>query len=251
MEGKKQVTITGVSGFLGAHVALCFLQDGTFKVRGTVRSTSNAAKIEPLKKAWGELFDQIELVEADLTDEPSMIKSCEGSSLVIHTASPFTFGIPEDQLVKPAVEGTLGAIKGAHANKAKVVLTSSLVAVCGGPDKDWYTPADWSDADKQSGYMKSKTLAEKAAWDYIAALPENEKFPLVTICPGFICGPNLNTATFTSGDMVGKTLKEAPTADGMVMSVVDVRDVAMAHLEAAKKDDANNQRFLLAEGRYC
>jgi len=68
----------------------------------------------------------------------------------------------------------MAAMKGAHANRAKVVLTSSLVAVCGGPDKDWYTEADWSDPDKQSGYMKSKTLAEKAAWEFVNSLPENE-----------------------------------------------------------------------------
>jgi nucleoside-diphosphate-sugar epimerase len=98
--------------------------------------------------------------------------------------------------------------------------------------------------------MKSKTLAEKAAWDFIAALPENEKFPLAVICPGFIVGPNLNTAEFTSGNMIKKMIESPPTSNGMAMSVIDVRDCALAHLEAAKRDEANGQRFLCTEGRY-
>lgn len=222
------------------HVGLYFLKDGTYKVRGTVRSTSNAAKIDPIKAAFGDHFNNLELFEADLNDEESMIAACAGSDIIIHTASPFTFGIPEDQLVGPAVNGTLAAMKGAHAHKAsKVVLTSSLVAVCG-DEKDWYTGADWSNPEKQSGYMKSKTLAEKAAWDFVAALPDNEKIQLSVICPGFIVGPNLNTADFTSGNMVGKIVKgEIPEGDGMTMSCVDVRQVALAHLQAAKLDTAN------------
>jgi nucleoside-diphosphate-sugar epimerase len=130
-----------VSGFLGSQVALAFLKDGGYKVRGTVRSTTNPAKVEPLKTAFGEYFDKLELAEADLLNEDSIIKACEGSSLIIHTASPFTFGIPEDQLVEPAVKGTMAAVKAAKLNKAKVVLTSSVVTVTQGdkPDGQMFT----------------------------------------------------------------------------------------------------------------
>jgi nucleoside-diphosphate-sugar epimerase len=129
-------------------------------------------------------------------------------------------------------------MKAAHANKSKIVVTSSLAAVTGDdlPEGGMYLPTTWSNPDKQSGYMKSKTLAEKAAWDYVAALSEGEKFPLVTICPGFIVGPNLNKATFTSGDMIKGMISKEPAENGMALAIIDVRDCAQAHLEAAKRD---------------
>ena len=81
--------ITGISGYLGSQVCLSFLKHGGFKVRGTVRSTKNEKKLEPLKKAFGELFNELTLVEADLNDEESIINACEGCTYVVHTASPF------------------------------------------------------------------------------------------------------------------------------------------------------------------
>ena len=90
MESVKQlVTITGISGYLGAQVCKYFLEDGSFRVRGTVRSVSNSAKIDPLKEAFGDLFDKLELKEADLLDEASIMAACEGSNFIVHTASPF------------------------------------------------------------------------------------------------------------------------------------------------------------------
>ena len=88
---KPLVTITGITGFLGAHVCLLFLQDGGFRVRGTVRSASNETKMNPIKSAFGDLFNQLEVVEADLLNEASMTAACEGSTYVVHTASPFYF----------------------------------------------------------------------------------------------------------------------------------------------------------------
>ena len=109
-----------------------FLKNGSFKVRGTVRSLNNPKKIEPLKRAFGEYFDQLELVEADLLDEKSMIQAMEGSTYIVHTASPFPIENPknEDVLIKPAVEGTLAVMKAAQINKVKrVVVTSSVAAI--------------------------------------------------------------------------------------------------------------------------
>ena len=100
---KPIVTITGVSGYIGSQTALTFLKDGSYRVRGTVRSTSNQTKIDPLKSGLGEWFDELELVEADLLNEASIIKACEGATYVIHTASPCLPHLPEDELVKPAV----------------------------------------------------------------------------------------------------------------------------------------------------
>ena len=132
MEGKPIVTITGISGYVGAQTCLYFLKNGSFKVRGTVRSLNNPKKIEPLKRAFGEYFDQLELVEADLLDEKSMIQAMEGSTYIVHTASPFPIENPknEDVLIKPAVEGTLAVMKAAQINKVKrVVVTSSVAAI--------------------------------------------------------------------------------------------------------------------------
>ena len=108
------VTVTGISGFLGSHVGLQALQDGGYRVRGTVRSKNNADKIEPLRQNFGEeLFSQLDLVEADLTDAESLRKAIEGSTYVLHVASPFVIDLPRDEneLIRPAVDGTLGVLR--------------------------------------------------------------------------------------------------------------------------------------------
>ena len=146
-------------------------------MRGTVRSKTNEARIEPLRKAFGDHFDQLELVEADLLDEESLINAIAGSDYVVHTASPLITDNVSDEniLIKPAVNGTLAVMKGCRAAKVKrVVITSSVSAIyCVDddkwPDDDIFTEADWSDLESKTGsqaYNKSKTLAEKAAWDF-------------------------------------------------------------------------------------
>ena len=129
---KPTVVITGVSGYLGSHVALVFLKDGSYNVRGTVRDTKNPAKIEPLKKAFGELFESLALVEADLNNEESIFGALAGANLVVHTASPFPLAPPrhENDLINPAVNGTVSVLKACHANKVKrLVITSSIAAI--------------------------------------------------------------------------------------------------------------------------
>ena len=130
-EEKPLVTITGISGYIGSWVTLYFLQDGGFRVRGTVRDKNNAAKLEPLKRAFGEeLYNRLELVEADLLNEQSMIDACAGSTYIVHVASPFFFSSNEDELVKPAVDGTMGAMKAAQAaGVRRIVVTSSCAAI--------------------------------------------------------------------------------------------------------------------------
>lgn len=175
------VTITGITGYVGSMCCQYFLKDGTYKVRGTVRSVQNAAKLEPLKAAFGDLYDQLELVEADLLDEASMLKAIEGSTYVVHTASPFPAfdKQPKDEnvLIKPAVEGTLAVMNGCLKSKVKrCVITSSIVSIMysADPDKNDFGPDDWSDVNVRhiNAYSKSKTLAEKAAWDFLEKLPE-------------------------------------------------------------------------------
>jgi len=179
------VVITGISGFLGSQVCHTFLKHGGYRVRGTVRDTKNPKKIEPLKKAFGELFDQLELVEADLMNPESLMKACEGAEYLVHTASPFPLDMPknEEEVIKPAVEGTMSALKAAHAAGVKrVVITSSSAAIMetGNPTQTTFTEEDWSHL-KSNAYFKSKTMAELAAWDYQKSLPADKTFELVTI----------------------------------------------------------------------
>ena len=90
------MTITGITGYIGAEVCLVFLKDGGYRVQGTVRDTKNEKKIDPIREAFGEYFNQLELVEADLLDELSLINAINGSTYVVHVASPFFFGNDED-----------------------------------------------------------------------------------------------------------------------------------------------------------
>ena len=129
---KPIVTLTGISGYLGAVTCLKFLEDGSFRVRGTVRDTTNEAKLAPLREAFGDLFSQLELRQADLNDEQSMIDAIAGSTYVCHMASPFFFGgdSTEETMVKPAVNGTLAAMRACKAAGVKrIVITSSLASV--------------------------------------------------------------------------------------------------------------------------
>ena len=163
------------------------------------------------------------------------MSACSGSTYIVHTASPFPIENPthEDELIKPAVEGTLAIMKAAKANKVKrVVITSSIAAIMVTRDenKTKFSVEDWSDTSIAQPYEKSKTLAEKAAWDFIKNLPNNEKFEVVTINPGLVLGPNLNEAQFSSGDIIKKfMMREMPGLPYVSMPVVDVRDVAEAH----------------------
>jgi len=258
---KPLVTITGITGYVGSQVAMAFVKSGKFRIRGTVRSKDNAAKIDPLKKAFGDLFGQIELVEADLLKPETMIEACKGSDYIVHVASPFPLAPPEheDDLIKPAVEGTASVMEAAFATGVKkVVLTSSVASIAMGYNngsKTTFTEEDWSKPEEFkvpdfNAYGKSKTLAEKKAWDMVAEHNEKAgpdgKVALVTINPGLIIGPNFNSASFSSGDMVGGCLTGAmPAIPAVYFPMVDVRDVAKAHLEGVLRDEANGKRFIL------
>ena len=165
-----------------------------------------------------------------------MFKAIEGATYVVHTASPFPIVRPKDEmeLIKPAVEGTMAAMRAAHHNKVKrVVITSSVAAIYKNIDKKktHFTTDDWTDINIAAPYEKSKTMAEKAGWDFIASLPKEEQFEFVTINPGFIIGPNLNECNFSSGDIIKKVMTGGlPGIPKIKMPMVDVRDVAQAHL---------------------
>jgi len=158
---------------------------------------------------------------------------------------------PKDEmvLIKPAVDGTMAAMRACHKHKVKrIVITSSIAAIykCKDKTKVDFSNEDWTDCEIAEPYEKSKTMAEKAAWDFLESLPENERFECATINPGFVIGPNLNTAFFTSGDVISKILTgEFPGFPDIRFPTVDVRDVAQAHLEAILRPEAAGKRFIL------
>ena len=157
--------ITGITGYLGSHCCLAALQDGTFKIRGSVRDPNNQKKMQPIKDAFGDLYNDLELAKMDLLDEAAIDKAIEGCTYVIHTASPFPLEEPKDEnlLIKPAVEGTLAVMRAARKHKVKrVVITSSVVSVQVSKDrtKKHFSEADWTDLTVAMGYAKSKTMAE-------------------------------------------------------------------------------------------
>jgi len=181
LEGVKEkelVCITGITGYIGIHVCKVFLEHGGFKVRGTVRSKANPKKMEPLKNAFGALFDELEIVEADLLNKDSLFKAVEGCQYVVHTASPYVIDNPKDEmeLIKPAVEGTAAGMEAAIQNKVKrIVITSSMVSILGSsdPHKRKFTSEDWTDINPTTNaYAKSKTLAEQKAWELQKAQPD-------------------------------------------------------------------------------
>ena len=171
----------------------------------------------------------------------------------MHTASPCPIATPKDEneLVVPAVNGTMAVMRGCHQAKVQRVVITSSVAAIKNNTKNNFTPSDWADPSQIAAYAKSKTLAEKAAWDFVKKLPANEKIELVTINPGLIVGPNLNHAKFSSGDVIKKLMMgELPGIPDMSMCFVDVRDCAKAHLQAIKVPKAAGKRFILVEQTY-
>jgi len=248
---KQKVLITGVSGFLGSHVAMKFLKNGTYQVVGTVRSVSNEAKIAPLRKAFGDLFKNLTLVEADLTDKTSIMKAAKGCDFIVHTASPLPIKAPKDEneIIRPAVDGTLAVMEACLAYKIKrVVITSSSCVIenpAQMPEDRVFTEEMFSEPEGQQPYMKSKTLAEKAAWDFQKAHAKEHMIEIATINPVFVLGPAFVGAGFGSGDVIANILlKKWPALPKLYTGIVDVRDCAEMHLQALIRPEAANKRFI-------
>lgn len=242
------VLVTGASGFVGLHTVLGLLKEG-YRVRGTVRSEKKA---EPLCEALAPHTDGIERLEfavADLASDAGWAEAVADCRYIMHVASPIPKGIPrhEDDLIIPAREGALRVLRTAvEAGVERVVMTSSLAAVVNGHVRDGsrtYDENTWAVVDDLSPYEKSKTLAERAAWDFVA----DKKLELVVINPGLILGPLLTADSPTSAEAVRKFMaKEFPGVPRLGYATVDVRDVAAAHIAAMTCPDAAGERFCCA-----
>ena len=246
------VLITGASGFIATHLVQQLLSKGQVRVRGTVRSLSNEKKVQPLYNLVPDAKYPLELVEADLNNEDSWKEAVKDCSYVYHVASPFPLLVPtdENEVIKPAVDGTLNVLKAivASGGVKRVVLTSSIAAVTGSSSVE-HTEKDWAPVHDDIGpYQKSKALAEKAAWDFLKDLDESQRFELAVVNPAIVIGPLLTAASkdSTSTASILKLLNnELPALIDIVYNLVDVRDVAAAHIAAMEKPEAVGNRHIL------
>jgi len=185
-----RVLVTGISGYIGQHIGAELLRHG-YEVVGTVRSASKTTQTTSAIATVAPV-DNLSFAEADLLSDTGWDEAMAGCTYVIHVASPFVMAEPKDEkeLITPAVDGTKRVVQAAQrAGVSRMVLTSSTFAMIAGKDSGRYGPDSWSDTDADIGaYAKSKTLAERAAWD----INGNDTMELTVINPGGVSGPPLS-----------------------------------------------------------
>ncbi|MBI5943553.1 MAG: aldehyde reductase [Chloroflexi bacterium] len=246
------ILVTGASGFVAIHAVVQLLQQG-YQVRGTVRTLSREAELRSTIAKYAQADERLEILSADLEQAAGWDEAMNGVEFVLHVASPFPLFEPknEDELIIPAVQGTLKVLRAAHkAGVKRVVQVSSNAAISAGHNGEnkTFTEADWSDVEKNIGaYSKSKTLAERAAWDFINGSENSNKMELVTINPPLILGPVPNKDFRTSIELIRTLmLGQVPGVGRIKMGAVDVRDVASAIILAMQIPEAAGNRFLVA-----
>ena len=257
MTRSQTVLLTGASGYIAKHIALKLLNAG-YTVVGSVRSLPRGdevrAAVAPHLTSTDDLDKRLRFVALDLGQDAGWAEAMDGVDILMHTASPFPMTQPKNEadLIRPAVDGTLRALKAAHAAGIKrVVLTSSFAAMMESdlhPGKSAYDEENWSDPNRPtiSPYTKSKTLAERAAWDFVR--DEAPDMALTTINPTMVLGPPLDTSFGTSVQIIQRLLRaKDPMLPRFGLAIVDVRDVAEMHVRALSRPESIGKRFLAAD----
>ena len=252
-----RVLVTGGSGFIGSYCILQLLEAG-HEVRTTVRSLAREGDVRAMlaKGGWTGAADRLTFAAADLEQDAGWSEAVAGCDYVLHVASPFPAAVPKDEneLIRPAREGALRLLRAARdAGVKRVVLTSSFAAIgYGHPEQAApFTEEDWTvvDAPDTGAYAKSKTLAERAAWDFVAA--EGGGMELATVNPVGVFGPVLGPDFSTSILLTQRLLDgDVPGCPNLVFGGVDVRDVADLHIRAMTDPAAKGERFLAVAGDF-
>lgn len=246
--------VTGGTGFVGVHAILQLLQKG-YKVKTTLRSFKRKEEVLDMLRLGGLAdFENLRFIEADLTKDANWDEAAKDCTYVLHIASPIFLALPKDEneMIRPAVDGTLRVLKAARdAGLKRVVMTSNFGAV-GYSHQDPHTSiteADWTDPNEKglSSYNKSKVMAERAAWEFIRR--EGGDLELSVINPVGIFGPSLGPDLSSGFELVKNlldgTMKAIPN---LTLNIIDVRDVADLHIRAMTSPAAKGQRFLALAG---
>jgi dihydroflavonol-4-reductase len=248
-----RILITGIGGFIGKHVAREFLAAG-HDVRGTLREPGRAAALEKLLAPHAAGGGRLSFAVADLLADAGWEAAMADRDAVIHMASPFPRKMPQDEsdLIRPAVEGTLRVMQAARrAGVGRFVQTSSTVAVSfgHGAGNHRFTADDWTvlDGPGTSAYARSKTLAERAARNFVAEKAPGMHF--TSINPGLVWGPLMDGDYGTSVDYIRLLVTGAyPALPRIQMVAVDVRDVALMHRLAVERQLPSGGRYLAVAG---
>ncbi len=249
----KKVLLTGISGYIGLHCAKVLLEKG-YNVVGSVRSSDKENDVKKTLNSASVDIKNLSFAHLDLNSDNGWDVVSSNCDYVMHIASPFTVENPkiEADMLGPAIDGTLRVLKAAKKNMVKrVVLTSSTVAIMGGKKNGTISPEDWTDLNSKniSTYFKSKTLAEKAAWDFVDNQSLDHPLELVSINPGGVFGPPIGkNISGASMSMIEKILGgKTPMVPNTSFPMVDVRDIAFLHVAALTEPKAANQRFIATE----
>ncbi len=250
------VLVTGGSGFIGSHCILQLLDAG-HKVRATVRNLKREPEVRAmLSRAGADAGDRLSFFAADLEGDTGWTEATAGCDYVLHVASPLPASVPKDEneLIRPAREGALRVLRASRISGVKrVVLTSSFAAIGYGrtPQAVPFNERDWTNLEGTDigAYVKSKTLAERAAWDFIGK--DGGGMELSVVNPVAVLGPVLGADYSTSILLIQRMMDGAmPGCPRLWFGIVDVRDVASLHLLAMTHPAAKGERFLAVAGDF-
>ena len=247
----QKVLVTGASGFIAEHCIIELLKNG-YAVKGSLRSMGREEEVRNAIKTEVE-DSNLEFCKLDLLEDDGWEDAMWDCDFVMHVASPFVIEDPKDEneLIRPAKEGTLRALKAAKKSGIKrIVVTSSVAAVNSHMKSGTSDHTTWTDINSKyvTPYQKSKTIAEKAAWDFINNQDDDNKLEMAVINPGGVMGPQLgNDLGGASTQIVSQLISgKFPMIPALSFPFIDVRDVAILHLKAMTTPEADGKRFIAA-----